>query len=369
MSEGTSVANIPSRRSFLAAGGLAGVGLVAAACRGGGEEGQSGGGGGGGGAGNFPGTPKYNFVFVNHVTTNSFFTATQYGIQDASALLGTKSQWTGSKNSIVSEMVNAMDTAINGGADGIAISIVDPNAFNDPIERALGKGIPVVAYNANGATDKPNPALAYVGQDLYTTGVQMGKRIAKTVKSGKVTLFIATPGQLNIQPRIDGAKDGIKQSGADLDVNEVATGAQMNDELNRIDSYYQGHKDVKGMFAVDAGSTKGLAQVMQKYGLAKKGITAGGFDLLPKTLDGVKNGDLEFTIDQQAYLQGFDPVVQLYLWHVSGGLVSPADTNTSLKFVTKENVDPYMATQTRYEGSTKEEKIVQSPKKIQVPSH
>lgn len=364
MSDGKSVADIPTRRSFLAAGGLAGAGLLATSCRGGGDqqgEGDS--------AGIFPGAPRYNFVFVNHVTTNSFFTATKYGIEDASALLGTKFQWTGSKDSIVSEMVNAMNTAINAGADGIAVSIVDPNAFNEPIERALGKGIPVVAYNANGAVGDPNPALAYIGQDLYKTGVQMGKRIAKTVKSGKVTLFIATPGQLNIQPRIDGAKAGIKQSGADLEIHEVATGAQMNEELNRIDSYYQGHKDVNGMFAVDAGSTQGLAQVMKKYDLAAKGIKAGGFDLLPKTLEGIKNGHLEFTIDQQAYLQGFYPVTQLYLFRVSGGLVSPADTNTSLKFVTKENVDPYLATKTRYQGSTEKAKVLQSPKKIQVPSY
>lgn len=369
MSDGKPVLSTPSRRSFLAAGGLAGVGLAAAACRGGGgdQSGQASGGGGGGG--NFPGSPKYHFVFVNHVTTNSFFTATRYGIQDANSLLGTTSQWTGSKNSIVSEMVNAMNTAINGNADGIAVSIVDPSAFNEPIKKALDKGIPVVAYNANGAPGKPNPSLSYIGQDLYQTGVQMGKRIASIVKSGKVTLFIATPGQLNIQPRIDGAKDGIKQSGADLQISEVATGAEENDELNRIDSYYQGHKDVKGMFAVDAGSTAGLAQVMRKYKLADKGIKAGGFDMLPKTLQGVKDGHLEFTIDQQPYLQGFDPVMQLFLFKVSGGLVAPADVNTSLKFVTKQNVDPYLAAKTRYEGSTEKAKIVQSPKKIQVPSN
>jgi len=36
------------------------------------------------------GLPKksYKFVFVNHVTTNPFFTPTQYGIQDACAALG-----------------------------------------------------------------------------------------------------------------------------------------------------------------------------------------------------------------------------------------------------------------------------------------
>ena len=97
-----------------------------------------------------PDTPEWNFVFVNHVTTNPFFVPTQYGIEDAEALLGTTSQWTGSEKSVVSEMVDAMNTAISGNADGIAVSVVDPVAFNDPIQKALDNGIPVIAYNANG---------------------------------------------------------------------------------------------------------------------------------------------------------------------------------------------------------------------------
>src|SRR6266536_5196359 len=56
-------------------------------------------------AGNFPKTPPWKFVFVNHVTTNPFFVPTQYGLQDAAALLGIpKPSWTGSANSNVPQM-------------------------------------------------------------------------------------------------------------------------------------------------------------------------------------------------------------------------------------------------------------------------
>ena len=68
-------------------------------------------------------------------------------------------------------MVNAFEAAIAGNADGIAVAIVDLEAFNDPIERALAAGIPVVSYNA----DAPNARLAYVGQDLYGSGVRDGQ--------------------------------------------------------------------------------------------------------------------------------------------------------------------------------------------------
>ncbi len=80
------------RRQFLSATALASAGLLLAGCR---QEAaqqasQGGGSGGSGGSGgNFPDTPEYNFVFVNHVTTNPFFVPTQYGIEDSEALLGT----------------------------------------------------------------------------------------------------------------------------------------------------------------------------------------------------------------------------------------------------------------------------------------
>ena len=315
---------------------------------------------GGGGQGNFPSHPRWKFVFVNHVTTNPFFVPTQYGIQDACALLGCDYQWTGSQNSITSEMVNAMNTAITAKADGIAVAITDASAFDDPVSRALDAGIPVVAYNADAPIGSKNRRLAYLGQDLFVSGQRLGQRIVSLVKQGPVVGFIATPGQLNIQPRIDGAKQAIQSSGAPIQFEAIATGAQVNDELQRIEAYYLGHKDLKGMFAVDAGSTQGVAQIMQKYNLASSGVHAGGYDLLPTTLDLINGGHLDFTIDQQPYLQGFLPVVQLFLYKLSGGLQQPADTNTGLLFVTKQNVAPYLSTKTRFEGSSDKQQVVKT---------
>ena len=354
-----------SRRSLLKGAALGGIvassPLLLEACSPGAESAST-------GVGLYPKTPKFNFVFVNHVTTNPFFVATRYGIEDANAIFNCDYQWTGSETSDVGEMVNAFNTAISSGADGIAIAIVDPTAFNDPIMRAYAKGIPVIAYNANGKGVGTNPAMSYVGQDLFESGFEMGKRIVDLVGSGLVGLFIATPGQLNIQPRIDGAIAAIKQSGSGIQYQTVQTGAEVPKELSTIDSWYQGHKDVKGMFAVDAGSTQSVAQVMEKYGLHDKGVRGGGYDLLPRTLQLLKAGHIDFTIDQQPYLQGFVPVQQLFLWQISGGLMAPSTTNTGLLFVTKDTVDPYLANQDRYEGSSEEQKVLGPPDTISPPS-
>src|SRR5215216_1121372 len=313
-------------------------------------------------AGDFPETPKWKFVFVNHVTTNPFFTPTQYGAQDACALLNCEFQWTGSKDSIVAEMVNATKNAISAKADGIALAVVDKNAFKAPVDEALAAGIPVVSYNADGAKDDPGTSrLAYIGQGLYDSGFQLGQRaIASGLESGDVVGFIATPGQLNIQPRIDGASDAIKQSGKSLKFTPVATNADVTKGLSIIDAYAQGHPDLAGMLAVDAGSTQSVGQVVQKYKMRDKGLkVAGGFDLVPETLNAIKGGSLDYTIDQQPYLQGFLPVLYLYLYKLSGGLVFPSQTNTGLLFVTKDTVDPYLQTKTRFEGSSTEQQVVQ----------
>ena len=306
-------------------------------------------------SGALPTHPTWKFVFVNHVTTNPFFVPTQYGIADACSMLGCTSQWTGSQTSVASQMVNAMDTAITAKADAIAVSLVDEHAFNEPTKRALDAGIPVFSYNADA---KGNDRLAYIGQDLYASGQALGRRIVELVGEGPVVGFIATPGQLNIQPRLDGAKDAIKASGKKIDLTEVATGPTVNEEVSRVDSYYVGHKDVKGMFAVDAGSTMAVGKTMEKYGLHAKGVRAGGFDLLPQTLDAIAGDHLDFTIDQQPYLQGFYTVMEMAMFKLSGGLSGPAEINTGLKFVTKASVEAYRSSKSRYEGNSSVEAVI-----------
>jgi simple sugar transport system substrate-binding protein len=349
----------PSRRSFLKAMGVVtAAGLINACTSNGDANGTTltTGAAGALGAGNFPETPEWNFVFVNHVTTNPFFVPTVYGIEDASAILGTTFQWTGSEIADNGEMVNAMEAAIASGADGIGVAIVDLEAFNGPTDAALADGIPVLSYNA----DAPNSRLCYVGQDLYGSGFEMGLRIVDLVGSGKVGLFIATPGQLNIQPRIDGALDAIAESGADIEALDIATGADLTEELNTVEAWYLGNQDATGMFAVDAGSTQAVGQVVRDQNARDNALVGcGGYDLLPETVELVADGVLDFTIDQQPYLQGFLPVVYMYLWKLSGGVITPPETNTGLVFLDSASAQLFLETASRFEGDDAEQKILE----------
>jgi simple sugar transport system substrate-binding protein len=312
-------------------------------------------------AGNFPSTPPWKFTFVNHVTTNPFFVPTQYGLQDAAALLGIpKPAFVGSDKSNIADMVSATNTAISSKANGIAIAVISTTAFKTPVANAMNDGIPVVSYNADGNVGNPGTnRLAYIGQDLFLSGQALGQRIAQSMPNGGDAVgFIATPGTANIQPRIDGAQQAIKTSGKNINFKSVASGALLPQENTTINAYILAHKStLKGIFAVDAGSTQTVGQMIKKYSLQGK-VASGGFDLNPQTLQYIQGGSLGFTIDQQPYLQGFLPVLALYLFNLSGGLVAPPETNTGLTFVTKATVGPYLNTTSRFEGSSSQQKYI-----------
>ncbi|HEY3976324.1 MAG TPA: substrate-binding domain-containing protein [Streptosporangiaceae bacterium] len=315
--------------------------------------------------GNFPATPKYKFTFVNHVTDNAFFTPTQYGFQDCAALLGLpKPTWTGATSTqpTVPTMLSSLNSAIAANVDGIATTVVDASAFISPINKALAAGIPTVTYNANGSTNSPTNGLAYIGQELYASGQEVGARIAAAMPHGGTACgIIAQPGSLNIQPRLDGANAAILGAGKGLKILHMSgfdSQASQSQENTNVPEFIQASgQKLQGVFAVDGGSTSVLGQALAKYGLTGK-VASGGFDLEPGTLAAVKAGQLGFTIDQSPYLQGFLPTLYLYLYQLSGGLVAPPETDTGLKFVTKDNVDPYTAPTSRFEGSTTDEKLL-----------
>jgi simple sugar transport system substrate-binding protein len=307
-----------------------------------------------GGSGAFPSTPAWQYWFVNHVTTNSFFVPTQYGFADAAKLLGLPApKWVGSTTSVASQMVAQINAAVASKAAGIATVLTDSTSFTTPVANAMSAGIPVVSYNADGSVTKGVPdigtnRLCYVGQALYTSGQQLGERIKLLVPTpGEIVIFIATPGQANIQPRFDGASDVLTAAG--YKVTEFTTNANTSLELGNEKAFLLGHKTIKGAFAVDAGSTSYLAQALKETGLSS--LPNGGFDTPPLTLTNIASGATDFTIYQDPYLQGFLPTLYLYLYNISGGTIVPPDTDTGLSFITKANYKEYNLS-SRYQGST-----------------
>lgn len=289
----------------------------------------------------------YHFAFVNHATADTFFTPTINGIEDACSLLNCSFSWTGSNSSNVGQMASAIRTAASAGVDGIATTLISP-ALAAPVRAALAAGIPVISYNA----DEPGTGrLAYIGQNLRLSGRAMGKKIKQLIPhGGRIAVFIAVPGSASLQPRLDGIEQELR--GSNISLIAPASGAGEQQDVTTIEWFVQKHMtSYRGYFAVDAGSTEGVALALQKYNLKGK-VAAGGFDLTPDTETLLHEGAIQFAIDQQPYLQGFLATVELFLHRATQGLTGLADIDTGLKFLYPHTVKPYVTTRSRYEGSS-----------------
>lgn len=312
-------------------------------------------------AGNFPKTPSWQFWFANHADTNAFFTPTQYGFQDAAALLGLPTpKWGGDPNQSVTNQVNYINTAIAAKAAGIATTVTSATGFTSVVSSAMDGGIPVVSYNADGVYVAGKPVigtnrLAYIGQALYISGQIMGATIKSLVPGGgKIGIGIASPGAGNIQPRFDGAASVL---GSAYQVESINTTTNTSAEQSKMTSWLLGNKGAKGLFAVDYGSTSYLAGALKAAGSS---IPSGGFDTAPTTLSGITSGSVSFTIFQDPYLQGFLPTLFLYLFLLSGSQLQPPDTDTGLTVITKDNIGQFNKN-SRFQGASSAQQYLPLP--------
>ncbi len=217
--------------------------------------------------------PKWNFVFVNHVTTNPFFVPTIYGAQDACSLLGTSYQWTGSKTSDISEMVNAFNAGIARKADGISVCLVSLTAFNSPTNKALGQGHPGAQLQRRCRRTtgwRTSARISTCRATAWVSGSSASSRAA-TSRSSSPHRASSTSSRASTA-----SMAAIKKFGkGKIKTCVTATGALLPDELAKVEAYYLGHKGVKGMFAVDAGTTQAIGQVDEEVRPPEEGHQGG----------------------------------------------------------------------------------------------
>jgi len=105
--------------------------------------------------------------------------------------------------------------------------------------------------------------------------------------------------------------------------------------VNGIVTLFESRGDVVGAFAGNNVFTPALAKAVAQTGKTGK-ICAYGFDLGPAQQDALKAGDLTGALGQQPFLQGFWPVMQLWL-EIDRGIAA-ANLDTRAQLVTQETV-------------------------------
>ncbi len=282
-------------------------------------------------------TPQLSFFVIAHTGPGDpFWAVVNKGVTDAGKMLGVRAVFQGPPQRDIPAQVNMARAAINARAAGIAISVSDPPAIGQVIREARGKGIPVVAINVKEPADykgEPIPYMAYIGMDEYEAGKNVARYLLPKVPQGaKVLIAMHEPGHVGLEARARGIREVLTaERGAKVET--LDTTQDPTKSLATMRAFLKTNPDTKALFTLGPLGAIPAIKMIREDKLAGK-IAMASFDLDATTIQAIKEGLVEATVDQQQYLQGFISVVQLYLY--AKYRLQPTDYNTGRGLVTKE---------------------------------
>jgi simple sugar transport system substrate-binding protein len=277
---------------------------------------------------------RLRFIFIAPNVDEEFFRPVKKGMADAADLLGVDCRFTGTEGVDARAQALLVRKAILEGYDGIAVDIIDPVAFDDVARMAADQGLPLVAFNIDDAS--PNARLAAVCQRFPDAGRALGMRIATKLPSGSRVLFTKhDEGITALDERVAGAQEALKVKGIEGKV--LVTGPDLEKAEKAIEAALREDPGVAAVVGSGQTDTQAAGLVVERLRResGRSAIFAAGFDLSPEILRLVRSGPILVTIDQQPYVQGFYPVVQLYLRAKYG--IYPSSMDAGANAITKEN--------------------------------
>ena len=302
----------------------------------------------------------YKFALITHGDNGSFWSVVYKGAKDASADLGcTLTETYGSQQQGQAEpddnAENAqIQDAINAKVNGIAVSDHDPSLMNPTLAKAAAAGIPVVLLNA-GCDDTDiaaTKALTCVGQPEQLAGTAAGTYF-KQLGATNVLCVIHQSGQ-NLLDRCNGIAMGLgvgsqcktgsaPSSGpacTELTLSTPNAASNPQQAISQVTAYLQTHTGINAVMTLN--NAIGTALVTSAPASKPKIAT---FDLNSGVQSDLTNGSMAFAIDQQQYLQGYLPIVFLYLYNKDHGQSVGGGTTVASGplVVTKNNVSKVAA--------------------------
>lgn len=284
---------------------------------------------------------RLNFVFITCLVDEQFFMPVKKGMSDAARMLDVDCRFTGTKGVDVPAQAELVRQAIRDRVDGIALNIIDPIGFDSVIEEAALAGIPLVAFNIDDPSS-PNKRLSSVNQQLYHAGKTLGQKAAGFIPDGsEILMTMHDEGVSALEDRLRGAQDGLVEAGkTGISWRIVITGSTVAESTRVIAEELKSHPEIKYVLCTGQADTEGAGQALGQI-FPNKGYKACGFDLSPAILKSILDGDLAFTIDQQPYIQGFYPVVQLSLFKRYG--IRPSNMDAGAAIIDSTNAASVIA--------------------------
>jgi simple sugar transport system substrate-binding protein len=273
-------------------------------------------------------------VVTHGVASSAFWSIVRNGAQAAGRQMDVLVDYRSPEIYDLERQKDLVNEAAASRPDGLVVSLPEPG-IDPAVRRAVRAGIPVVTINSGAGSAKSLGALAHVGQPEFQAGLDAGRRMVGAGVRHALCLN-QQPGNVGLDERCRGLARAMRDAGGTslvlvVDDQDPATPRRIANAISggRVDGLL-GLNGLTGLQAVDAVRNS-----------PRKGqVTVACFDLTPDVLDAVAAGKLLFAVDQQAYLQGYLPVVML-TERARYGLFPAVGTGgvipTGPNFVTKEN--------------------------------
>ena len=304
-----------------------GAALAACSETGGRPRGGTSGDGGGG-----VDTPRYTVAMVSHgAPGDTFWDLVRAGAEDAAKKNNLELRYSSSPQA--PDQANLVQNAIDSNVDGLALTMPTPEALGPAAKRAAKADIPVVGLNSGMEHYKKYDVSAFFGQDESVAGERAGERLSKD-GAKKVLCVIHEQGNPSQESRCAGIKKGL--GGGSVE-NLYVNGMDLTSVQSTVQAKLAQQKDIDWVMGLVAPVALTAVQAKEQAGSKAKIST---FDTNAELVAAIKNGTIEWAVDQQPYLQGYMAIDALWLAKRNGSTVGGGQpVLTGPSFVDKSNVD------------------------------
>jgi simple sugar transport system substrate-binding protein len=313
------------RLAAAAGAGVLALGLVSCSSTGGKPD--SAGGGMGAGQAN---TPRITVAMITHeVPGDSFWDLIRKGAQAAADKDNIELRY--SNDPEAPNQANLVQSAIDSKVAGIALTLAKPDAMAPAVKAAIAGGIPVVAFNSGFDNFKSMGVQEYFGQDEKLAGIAAGEKL-NADGAKKVICVIQEQGQVALESRCAGVKQGFKGGFEILNVNSK----DMPSVESTITAKLQQDPSVDHVVALGAPIALTAVQSVGNANSQAKIVT---FDTNAALVDAIKDGKVQWAVDQQPFLQGYLAIDSLWLFINNKNLIGGgAPTLTGPSFIDQGNI-------------------------------
>ena len=270
-------------------------------------------------------------VVTHGQAANPFWVVVRNGIDAAARQVDVSVGYQSPDTYSIPRMRALIDAAVARQPDGLVVSIPSRGVAK-AIRRAVRAGIPVVTMNSGSETYRSLGALAHVGQPEARAGAAAGRRLARAGVR-RALCVNQQSGNVGLDLRCRAFTRALRRAGGDADVLPVDVQDRAGTRQRLGEAIRTG--DVDGVLTLDTGGAQAALDAVRST--ARPGrIELATFDLSPEVLEAVRDRRMRFAVDQQAYLQGYLPIV-LLTQRIRYGLL-PADGElipTGPSFVTQ----------------------------------